>query len=350
MKVSSKYQVLSIKEAYCDNPNNLSETKCQYLKLFHESCSNYSYSTAFQEEYGSFAMEDINHIKERLEQHKKNTNSYKVYICGYSNKIAKNRAIKATQIWQELVNLTETVCAYIYGTSIPSDNTESIYHVESVIKHHGFYIIPYTGGSSYLSQLNNGKNALSKEFEIIFTPSIEHFAKNPKKAPCMQADLESCGAYAYAFIKQLLSYKQEALYNLSLCLKIEIEQQNSEKIIINLFIPSPSCLRYSQSSRYIQFIQDFLSFEPIHEESLVQTRLYDLLISPNVKIMFLNSEGNLEKFTIEHFKTFHQNWSDNLDLNLNKKNRMTFKDLPHEPKPLSKEIEYIRTKIRLKMK
>lgn len=350
MNTVSKYQVLSIKEAYFHNPNKLSETKLQYLNLFHESCKNHSYNQLFQAEYGSFAMEDINHIKVRLEQHKKNTNSYKVYICGYYNKILKNRAIKPNQIWQELTNLTENVCAYIYGTSIPSDNTETIYHVEAVIKHHGFYIIPYTGGSSYLSQLSKSKNELSKEFEIIFMPSIEHFAKNPEKAPCMQADLESCGAYAYAFIKQLLNHKQEALYNLSLCIKIEIKQQDLDKKTINLFIPSPSCLRYSQSSRYINFLQDFLSFELIDEDSLVQTRLYDLLISPTVNIMFLNSEGNLEQFTIEHFKKFHQNWSNSLDLNINKRNRMTFKDLPHENKPLSKEIEYIRTKIRLKMK
>jgi hypothetical protein len=349
MENINQYQVLSIKEAYGHNQNKLSETKFQYLKLFHESCKNHSYSTLFQEEYGSFAMEDINHIKARLEQHKKNTNSYKVYICGYSNKIAKDRAIKPKQIWQELANLPETVCAYIYGTSIPSDKTETIYHVESVIKHHGFYIIPYTGGSSYLSQLNNNKNELSEEFEIIFMPSMEHFAKNPKKAPCMQADLESCGAYAYAFIKQLLSYKQEALYNLSLCIKIEIEQQGIDKKTINLFIPSPSCLRYSQSSSYIKFIQDFLSFELIDEDSLVQTRLYDLLISPNVNIMFLNSEGNLEKFTVEHFKQFQQDWSNNLKLNLTKRNKMTFSDILDEKKPLSKEIEYIRTKIRAKM-
>ena len=84
MENINQYQVLSIKEAYGHNQNKLSETKFQYLKLFHESCKNHSYSTLFQEEYGSFAMEDINHIKARLEQHKKNTNSYKVYICGYS--------------------------------------------------------------------------------------------------------------------------------------------------------------------------------------------------------------------------------------------------------------------------
>ncbi len=348
MENINQYQVLSIKEAYCHNQNKLSETKFQYLKLFYESSKNRSYSTLFQEDYGPFAISDLMHIKKRLEQHPKNTNNYKVFLCGYSNKVLKDRAVKAKKVWQELITLPETICAYIYGTSIPSDVNEDIYHLESVIKHHGFYIIPYTGGSSYLSQINN--NELSKEFDTIFTPCIEHFAKNPEKAPCMQADLQSCGAYTYAFIKQLLSYNQTALYNFSLCLRIEIEQQNLGLKTVNLFITSPSCLRYSQSSAYIQFIKDFLSLEPVPEDSQVQTRLYELLISPNVKIMFLNPEGVLEKFTIEHLEQFQQDWSNNLKLNLNKRNKMTFSDIIDEKKPLSKEIEYIRTKIRVKMK
>ncbi|TLY47401.1 MAG: hypothetical protein E6K54_05745 [Gammaproteobacteria bacterium] len=82
----------------------------------------------------------------------------------------------------------------------------------------------------------------------VFKTDLSFFVQKPRKLPHPQADTNSCGILSIAFAKKIL--QKDSLSINSLAMSFYFKEKKH-----HFFLPPATILRYSQSSRYIDFLE-----------------------------------------------------------------------------------------------
>ncbi|MGC1854135.1 MAG: hypothetical protein WA659_01990 [Candidatus Aquirickettsiella sp.] len=144
---------------------------------------------------------------------------------------------------------------YIFTNNI--DRTRE--HIECLVLTQGNIVKPITWDYFVDSGISRNSQLLKSDFNQLplYTPDLSYFnnVDNPiKKLPHPQADQTSCGTLCLSFLKKLL--KNDAYEWKVLTLIFSFYDSYSEKKYF--FLPSPSLMLYSQSSKYIDFLNKIM--------------------------------------------------------------------------------------------
>ena len=356
MEVSKYISVMNLSAT--DSKLQLSNTKMQYLELFQSAVLANNYKDQFDNMNsvnGAFNRKDLLYIQQKLMDNKKNTNSFKSYLYGDNSKMKPNSDswVELEYVFQELNYIQEKIALYFLGDVLLDDPEEPIHHIELVIKYHNYFIFPVGTATLAFSDGSQGTQYYTKNKQRIFATDIARFSDSDNIWFDYQADSVSCGPYAYAYGKQLMNYDQRELRRYSLCLHIQTESTSSQAMVFNFFLPSPSCLKYAQSSKYIDFLLAILDDNPDASKKTDKT-IYSLINKMNSKtanttILYLDEDGLLQPLSIEYFCKFRSKWLEEFTVQMKSRDKMSLL-LTDSDKPQSKSIECVRVKIKQRLK
>jgi hypothetical protein len=329
----------------------LSSTKQLYFTELDQHLQSGKYNL-FQIKYGAWTFNNLEDSIQRLICHRKYDAANKIKFC-ISGTITFPQEINIKTILEEIYSTKEDTVVYFSHGLVDKMARENLHkrllHIELLIKHHDYIICPTT--VMYIETVGTkiAKNkilATTDEYvkgtlpRIIQSDTLYQFTTAENKA-FYQADKVSCGAFTYGYTKKLILNGMIGLREQSMCVFME----NNDGTFSNLFIPAATCLKYSQSSKYINTWQEFMGTE---SKELVHTTMWDKLNEAlhhpeNLKIYYLTPTGEKEPLTIAIFDKFRQQWLEELGVVKVKWNDLI---INKGGKDISKRIECLRFKIK----
>jgi hypothetical protein len=183
--------------------------------------------------------------------------------------------LKKTEARCEIEKIRNTLkndekVGYIFTNN--TDKTKE--HIECLLLTKQTIIKPITWDYFVDSGISPDSQLLQSDFENLplYTPNLAYFNSidNPiKKLPHPQADQTSCGTLCFSFLKKLL--KNDASEWKELTLIFSFYDYYGEKKYF--FLPSPSLMLYSQSSKYIDFLNKIMA--AVNKTSYIEAKNQD---------------------------------------------------------------------------
>lgn len=178
----------------------------------------------------------------------------------YNIQSLQDICLNKSEVTQEIANIRKALkqneqIGYIFTNN--TDKTRE--HIECLILTRQSIVKPITWDYFVGSGISHNSQLLKSDFENLplYTPDLSHFStvNNPiKKLPHPQADQTSCGTLCLSSLKRLL--KNNAYEWKTLTLIFSFYDAYGEKNYF--FMPSPSLMLYSQSSKYIDFLKKIM--------------------------------------------------------------------------------------------
>ncbi|WP_131778589.1 hypothetical protein [Legionella bozemanae] len=126
-------------------------------------------------------------------------------------------------------------------------------------------------------------------------------------APYQQVDHSHCGVLCVLYLKKLLQKAGKALFEDSL----RIPFYDDENTLQYIFIPPPSIMQYSQSSKFIKFYQMLMGKNmEVSAEQPVPKNLKELLLASEKRALQLGDDGTakLNRHLFDDFDDFSEKW------------------------------------------
>ena len=200
---------------------------------------------------------DITHLNKICEHHYKTLLDRQIE---YNIQALLDVCLEKFELKQEVEAIRKTLKTGEKVGYIFTNNTQQTKeHIECLILTQQAIIKPITWNYFLNSGISPHSQLLDTDFLGIplYTPDLSYFnnENNPiKHLPHPQADQTSCGSLCFSFLKKLLGHNASELT--SLTHTFSFYDHNYEKKYF--FLPSPSILLYSQSSKYIDFLRKIM--------------------------------------------------------------------------------------------
>ncbi|MEN9343281.1 MAG: hypothetical protein RLZZ453_68 [Chlamydiota bacterium] len=119
---------------------------------------------------------------------------------------------------------------------------------------------------------------------------------------CPQGDIKSCGAICLKYLKELLKHSAEQLKKWTFIFSCSYPGR-SDRNPLYFFVPSPQCLRYSQSTEFNTLLAAMVAND---KTANVNTKKGVVQLTPLVALLKPKGRKGLQE--IEKFRVFREAW------------------------------------------